>query len=51
MALFRTKIPATISRDKVARAMARLNLDVGEDPSDPQLGTIGGGNHFAEVRI
>ena len=51
MALFRTRIPATLSRDAVARRMQQLNLDVGDDPSDPHLGTIGGGNHFAELLV
>jgi release factor H-coupled RctB family protein len=51
MALFRTRVPSSLSRDAVARRMARLNLDVGEDPSDPHLGTIGGGNHFAELLV
>jgi release factor H-coupled RctB family protein len=51
MALFRTRIPASLSRDAVARRMARLDLDSGEDPSDPFLGTIGGGNHFAELLV
>ncbi len=51
MALFRTRIPASLSRDAVARRMARLDLDSGEDPADPFLGTIGGGNHFAELLV
>ena len=49
MALFRTSIPAGMARDRVARCMARMDLDTGEHPDDPYFGTIGGGNHFAEL--
>ena len=51
MALFRTRVPSSLSRDAVSRRMARLDLDIGEDPDDPHLGTIGGGNHFAELLV
>ena len=51
MALFATKVPASIARDRVARCMARMDLDVGEDSLDPHFGTIGGGNHFAELLV
>ncbi|GAX73186.1 hypothetical protein CEUSTIGMA_g639.t1 [Chlamydomonas eustigma] len=51
MALFLTNIPSSMSRDRVARCMARMDLDSGEDPHDPHFGTIGGGNHFAELLI
>ncbi len=49
MSLFATTIPASIPHDKVVRRMARINIDVGENSSDPYLGTLGGGNHFAEL--
>ena len=51
MALFRTRIPASLSRDAIARRMARLDLDIGEDATDQHMGTIGGGNHFAELLV
>jgi release factor H-coupled RctB family protein len=79
MSLFPTRIPSNIARDRVARCMARLDLDNGEAlslslscvrlvreslnpepsifpvhagdfPIDPHFGTIGGGNHFAELQ-
>ena len=51
MALFATRVPADMARDRVARCMARMDLDVGERPADPDFGTIGGGNHFAELLV
>lgn len=49
MALFATGIPFDIRLGEVIRRMSTMNIDVGEIPDDPQLGTIGGGNHFAEL--
>lgn len=49
MSLFETNIPATISHDKVIRHMAKINIDTSEDIEDSYLGTLGGGNHFAEL--
>lgn len=49
MGLFRTSIPSAIRVGEVRRRLSAMNLDTGEDPSDPQFGTIGGGNHFAEL--
>jgi RNA-splicing ligase RtcB len=50
MSLFVTDIPADLSIKKIVKRMERLNLDEGEDFDDPDLGTIGGGNHFAELQ-
>lgn len=50
MSLFATEIPADLSIKKIVKRMERLNLDEGEDFDDPDLGTIGGGNHFAELQ-
>ncbi len=51
MALFATRIPASIARDRVARCLTRMDLDEGEHADDPHLGTIGAGNHFAELLV
>ena len=50
MSLFATDIPAGMVTKKIAKRMLRLNLDEGEDFEDSDIGTIGGGNHFAELQ-
>jgi release factor H-coupled RctB family protein len=50
MSLFVTDIQANLSIKKIVKRMERLNLEEGEDFDDPDLGTIGGGNHFAELQ-
>ena len=48
MSLFRTNI-STTSSEVIRNHLTRVCLEHGEDPSDPWMGTLGGGNHFVEL--
>lgn len=49
MGLYSSYLDAHANERTRAKWMKSLHLDDSTDPDDPDMGTIGGGNHFAEI--